>query len=66
MAEEFFYPEIEPFDTDFLDVGAPHSLYFEQCGNPKGEPLVFQHGGPGAGCTEVDRRLFYPWFFRNI
>ena len=55
MANEYFFPPIEPFETGTLKVSAPHELYWEQCGNPGGEPIVFLHGGPGAGCSEQDR-----------
>ncbi|HPG94703.1 MAG TPA: prolyl aminopeptidase, partial [Dokdonella sp.] len=45
------YPEIEPFDQGFLKVSALHTLYYEQSGNPAGKPVVFLHGGPGAGSS---------------
>lgn len=32
-----------------------HTLYYEECGNPKGKPVVFLHGGPGGGCNESHR-----------
>jgi proline iminopeptidase len=54
------YPPIEPFETGRLDVGDGHQIYFERCGNPKGAPAVFLHGGPGAGCSPAQRRLFDP------
>ena len=41
------FPPIEPFDSGYLDKGI-HSIYYEQCGNPKGKPAIFLHGGPGA------------------
>jgi len=66
MANEHFYPPIEPFETGTLAVDQPHELYWEQCGNPQGEPILFLHGGPGAGCTEVDRRFFDPKYFRVV
>ena len=40
------YPAIEPFDTGTIKDGI-HEIYYEQCGNPKGKPAVFLHGGPG-------------------
>ena len=43
------YPEIEPYETGRLDVGGGHTVYWELCGNPKGKPVVFLHGGPGGG-----------------
>lgn len=55
-----FYPEIEPYDHGMLDVGDGHRVYWELCGNPNGKPVVFLHGGPGGGCTPVQRRLFNP------
>jgi proline iminopeptidase len=66
MANEFFYPPIEPFETGILEVDEPHKLYWEQCGNPQGEPILFLHGGPGAGCTAFDRCFFDPQFFRIV
>jgi len=66
MANKFFFPPIEPFETGTLVVDTPHQLYWEQCGNPKGEPVLFLHGGPGAGCSETDRRFFDPEHFRII
>ena len=54
------FPEIEPFAHFLLDVGDGHQLYIEQCGNPNGQPVVFLHGGPGAGGSTNDRRFFDP------
>jgi proline iminopeptidase len=54
------YPAIEPYKAGHLDVGDGHSLYWELCGNPGGKPVVFLHGGPGAGIWENHRRLFNP------
>ena len=45
-----FYPPIEPFKSYMLPVSNIHSIYVEECGNPNGEPIIFLHGGPGAGC----------------
>jgi proline iminopeptidase len=66
MANEHFYPPIEPYSTGELEVQDPHCLYWEQCGNPDGVPVLFLHGGPGAGCTEFDRRFFDPDHFRIV
>jgi proline iminopeptidase len=54
------YPAIAPYRTGHLDVGDGHSLYWELCGNPAGKPVVFLHGGPGAGISENHRRQFDP------
>jgi proline iminopeptidase len=60
------YPEIEPFDSGFLDVDARHRMYYEQCGNPQGKPVVILHGGPGAGCGAKIRRFHDPRAYRII
>ena len=54
------YPPVEPFKSGMLDTGDGHQIYWELCGNPKGKPAVFLHGGPGAGCSIDHRRLFDP------
>ena len=43
------YPDIAPYETGSLKVDDRHTLYWEQCGNPDGKPVVMLHGGPGAG-----------------
>lgn len=61
------YPPVRPYHKGFLTLGeGPHELYFEECGNPKGEPILFLHGGPGAGCDKTDRRFFDPKKWRII
>jgi proline iminopeptidase len=54
------YPPIEPIRSGMLDVGDGHQLYWEQCGNPQGKPIVFLHGGPGGGASPDHRRQFDP------
>ena len=66
MTNDYFFPSIEPYETGTMVVDDPHVLYWEQCGNPAGEPMLFLHGGPGAGCTETDRRFFDPDHFRVV
>lgn len=60
------YPEIEPYASGMLAVSDLHTLYFEQCGNPHGKPVVFLHGGPGAGCNAKCRRFFDPKIYRIV
>ena len=43
-----------------------HEVYVEECGNPEGQPVVFLHGGPGAGCEPYHRQLFDPEKYRII
>lgn len=61
-----FYPEIEAYEQGHLKVSEIHSMYYEICGNPKGYPIVFLHGGPGGGCTPEHRRFFDPSFYKII
>ena len=65
-ARRVLYPEIEPFDSGTLPVSELHTLYYEQCGNPHGKPVVFLHGGPGAGCNPKCRRFFDPAVYRIV
>jgi proline iminopeptidase len=60
------YPEIEPYRTHRLSVDAIHELYVEECGNPDGLPVVFLHGGPGAGLSPYHRRFFDPARYRIV
>ncbi|MEX2201766.1 MAG: prolyl aminopeptidase [Dongiaceae bacterium] len=66
MAGIPFYPEIQPFDSGRHAVDSRHRLYWEQCGNPKGVPVLFLHGGPGAGAGPVHRRFFDPDHYRIV
>lgn len=61
-----FFPEIEPYKKEFLNVSDLHSIYVEQCGNPQGRPVLFLHGGPGGGCNPDHRRFFDPQHYRII
>jgi proline iminopeptidase len=49
-----------------LRVSELHELYFEECGNPHGKPVVFLHGGPGGGCNDNFRRYFDPKAYRIV
>jgi len=61
-----YYPPIEPYKTHTLVVEAPHQLYIEECGNPDGLPVLFLHGGPGAGCAPFHRRFYDPAIYRIV
>lgn len=60
------YPEIEPYRSERFAVGDGHTLYVEECGNPDGLPVVFLHGGPGAGLASYHRRFFDPARYRVV
>ena len=61
---EVLFPEIDPYATGRLAVDPRHTLFWETCGNSRGVPLVFLHGGPGGGCLPHHRRYFDPAFWR--
>jgi proline iminopeptidase len=54
------YPPIEPYNQGVLQVSDLHRIYFEECGNPDGKPVVFLHGGPGGGIIPTYRQYFDP------
>ncbi len=60
------YPEIKPYARHELAVEAPHVLYVDESGVPDGLPVVFIHGGPGAGCDALSRRFFNPNQYRIV
>ncbi|HEX7042130.1 MAG TPA: prolyl aminopeptidase [Patescibacteria group bacterium] len=58
---------LKPYKKGFLDVGPDssgvgkgHKIYYEACGNPKGKPILYVHGGPGAGFSESSKKYFDP------
>ncbi|MCW8916649.1 MAG: prolyl aminopeptidase [Magnetovibrio sp.] len=66
IREPELYPPIKPYFTGMLNVGDGHALYYEESGNPKGLPVVFLHGGPGAGTVPSQRRYFNPDIYRIV
>jgi len=60
------YPEIEPYATGTLAVSPLHTLFYEECGNEDGTPVVIVHGGPGGGCNAAMRRTHDPRAYRII
>ena len=66
MALNNYFPPLNPFHTEFLKVSELHTIYVEHCGNPKGRPIIFLHGGPGGGCNSDHRRFFDPDHYRII
>ncbi len=61
-----FYPTAERFTSAYLTVADGHRLYYEQSGNAKGIPVLFVHGGPGAGLCENYRNFFNPELYHII
>ena len=60
------FPETQPRDWGLLPLDSGHEMYWEETGNPRGVPVVFLHGGPGAGAGPVHRRFFDPEHYRII
>lgn len=60
------FPEQAPYAVHRLAVTPPHVLYLEECGRADGIPVLFVHGGPGAGCEPYHRRFFNPERFRVV
>ncbi|MDP2398661.1 MAG: prolyl aminopeptidase [Burkholderiales bacterium] len=60
------YPAIEPYKAGVLELDGRHRMYFEESGNPQGAPVVFLHGGPGAGAASAHRRFFDPAHYRIV
>ena len=65
IQEHDLFPAVLPFHTGRLARDG-HDLYFEECGKQTGRPILFLHGGPGAGIAPSHRRLFNPDRFRCV
>jgi proline iminopeptidase len=65
-SEPGFYPAIEPTASGYLQVSEQHEIYWEDCGNPDGIPVLVLHGGPGGRAGPELRRYFDPQRFRII
>ena len=60
------FPPIQPSRHGMLAVDDLHTIYWEEVGNPDGIPVIFLHGGPGAGLSPLHRRFFDPQQYRVI
>ncbi len=60
------FPEIGPYETGYMPIGDGHVMYWEQVGTTRGAPVLFLHGGPGAGAGAVHRRFFDPNYWRVV
>jgi proline iminopeptidase len=60
------YRPIEPYEMGRFAVGDGHELYWEQSGDPAGQPVVFLHGGPGGGFQPDHRRFHDPSAYRIV
>ena len=64
--EALLYPALEPYRNGYMKVDDLHNIYWEECGNPAGIPVLFLHGGPGAGLSPHHRRFFDPASYRIV
>jgi len=60
------YPPRDLIGEGFLDTGDGHAIYYAECGNPNGAPVLIVHGGPGGGCNPTMRRFHDPRHYRII
>ena len=66
MASNLYPRDTAPNKSGDLMVSATHSIHWEEYGNPKGEPVIFLHGGPGSGFSPSQTRFFNPEKYRII
>lgn len=66
VVENILFPAIEPYRSGTLVVDELHTLYWEECGNPEGLPVLFLHGGPGSGLSPQHRRFFNSAHYRIV
>jgi proline iminopeptidase len=64
--EDSLYPQLAPNRSGRLALDRLHTMYWEECGNGRGVPAVFLHGGPGGGSSPDHRRYFDPAFYRIV
>jgi proline iminopeptidase len=62
----WLYPVPELHASGLLNVSPRHTISWEVCGNPKGKPVVFVHGGPGGAISPQHRRFFDPESYRIV
>jgi proline iminopeptidase len=60
------YAECAPRASGMLELDGRHAMHWEECGNPRGVPLLFLHGGPGGGSQPHHRRFYDPSFWRIV
>ena len=60
------YPPLQPYQTGYLKVSDLHEIFYQLGGNPDGKPVMYLHGGPGAGCSTHDFQYFNPQKYHII
>jgi proline iminopeptidase len=64
--DDYLYPPLATYRSGRLALDDRHTMYWEECGNPRGVPVVFLHGGPGGGIAADHRRYYDPAFYRIV
>lgn len=54
------YPQTKPLGSYKMKVSDVHTISYWTYGNKNGKPVLFVHGGPGAGTTPTSARFFNP------
>jgi proline iminopeptidase len=54
------FPPIKPLTEEHIKVSSLHNVVYWTYGNPNGKPVLFIHGGPGAGTNPNCARFFDP------
>lgn len=60
------FPPLQANRSGMLPVDDRHTLYWEECGNSQGVPVLFLHGGPGGGISPRHRQFFNPDYYRIV
>ncbi|KAK4496134.1 hypothetical protein PRZ48_012113 [Zasmidium cellare] len=60
------YDHADAFDSGHLPVGSIHKIFYHQYGKKDGKPVIFLHGGPGAGTTKENTKFFNPAIYRVV
>ncbi len=68
IGDDWVYPQPPCLNFGWLEVDRDpaHRIYWEEYGNPGGEPVMFLHGGPGGACAPAMARFFDPKRYRVI
>lgn len=66
MSDTALFPQTEPITVGTIKVDKTHTLSYKVYGNPQGKPVLFVHGGPGAGCPPASVRFFDPNAYRIV
>lgn len=58
MAKTVSFKQAKSFTSNFLDLGDGQQMHYRVTGNPKGQPVVYLHGGPGAAGGMKHTKIF--------